>query len=283
MDVLNFISWIKNGQQVTTIDPEKTLLPLGLRDPRRDDGYRSGTITAQDFINSVAPPAIVAVGNGAGSTVRTGLENIADGECSVVFGYCNSIASFTCQSVISGGSGNCSTNTHNVIGGGFFNRNEAQCAVIGGGTFNNQYGFMSFIGGGNGNSVYGNRSGVVGGQLNSITGCHSFVGSGSSHTLPGNYSGIASGDRNIGSSNYSFIGGGLCNIICNTANRTAILGGQCNRATCGDTFILGSCINTNRACTAFVNNLSIMDIPTSSAGLPSKAVWSNAGILTIVP
>jgi hypothetical protein len=26
-----------------------------------------------------------------------------------------------------------------------------------------------------------------------------------------------------------------------------------------------------------------MNIPTSSAGLPSKAVWSNAGVLTIVP
>ena len=47
--------------------------------------------------------------------------------------------------------------------------------------------------------------------------------------------------------------------------------------------IVGSNINANRVCTTFVNNLSIMNIPTSSAGLPSKAVWSNLGILTIVP
>jgi hypothetical protein len=32
-----------------------------------------------------------------------------------------------------------------------------------------------------------------------------------------------------------------------------------------------------------MNNLSITNIPTASAGLPAGAVWSNAGILTIVP
>jgi hypothetical protein len=46
--------------------------------------------------------------------------------------------------------------------------------------------------------------------------------------------------------------------------------------------IVGSNITANRACTTFVNNLSIMTIPTASAGLPTGAVWSNLGILTIV-
>ena len=46
--------------------------------------------------------------------------------------------------------------------------------------------------------------------------------------------------------------------------------------------IVGSCISANRECTTFVNNLSITKIPTSSAGLPSGAVWSNACVLTIV-
>lgn len=51
MDILNFISWIKGGRQVTTVDPSKTLLPVGLKDGRRDDGYLAGAITVQDFLN----------------------------------------------------------------------------------------------------------------------------------------------------------------------------------------------------------------------------------------
>jgi len=47
--------------------------------------------------------------------------------------------------------------------------------------------------------------------------------------------------------------------------------------------IVGTTINANRANTTFVNNLSIMNIPVSSVGLPSKAVFSNSGVLQIVP
>jgi hypothetical protein len=47
--------------------------------------------------------------------------------------------------------------------------------------------------------------------------------------------------------------------------------------------IVGSNITADRPNTTFVNNLSIKNIPTSSAGLPAGAVWSNLGILTIVP
>jgi hypothetical protein len=47
--------------------------------------------------------------------------------------------------------------------------------------------------------------------------------------------------------------------------------------------IVGSCITANRVCTTFVNNLSIMNIPTYSAGLPSGALWSSGGTICIVP
>jgi hypothetical protein len=47
--------------------------------------------------------------------------------------------------------------------------------------------------------------------------------------------------------------------------------------------IVGSDIVANRACATFVNNLSIMNIPTSSVLLPSGSVWSNGGKLEIVP
>jgi hypothetical protein len=49
MDILNFISWIKGKRSVTSVDPASTVLPVGLRDPRRDDGYLAGAITVQDF------------------------------------------------------------------------------------------------------------------------------------------------------------------------------------------------------------------------------------------
>ena len=52
---------------------------------------------------------------------------------------------------------------------------------------------------------------------------------------------------------------------------------------CSCAMIVGSNIVADRACATFVNNLSIKNIPTSSAGLPSGSVWSNGNVLTIVP
>jgi hypothetical protein len=55
MDILNFISWIKGGRVVTSVDPTQTLLPVGLKDNRRDDGYLAGAITVADFAAQLAP------------------------------------------------------------------------------------------------------------------------------------------------------------------------------------------------------------------------------------
>jgi len=50
MDILNFISWLKNGKRfVTSVDPARTLLPVGLKDGRRDDDYLAGAISVADF------------------------------------------------------------------------------------------------------------------------------------------------------------------------------------------------------------------------------------------
>lgn len=54
MDILNFISWIKGGRVVTSVNASQTLIPVGLKDGRRDDDYLAGGITAQDFINQIA-------------------------------------------------------------------------------------------------------------------------------------------------------------------------------------------------------------------------------------
>ena len=54
MDILNFISWIRGKRVVNSVNPNKTLLPVGLKDDRRDDAYLAGAITVQDFTVQVA-------------------------------------------------------------------------------------------------------------------------------------------------------------------------------------------------------------------------------------
>jgi hypothetical protein len=61
MDILNFISWIRGGRQVTTVDPAKTLLPVGLKDNRRDDQYLAGAISVEDFAAVVGEPSVTFV------------------------------------------------------------------------------------------------------------------------------------------------------------------------------------------------------------------------------
>jgi hypothetical protein len=61
MDILNFISWIKGKRLVTTVDPAKALLPVALKDGRRDDDYITGAITVEDFANLVGDPSVTFV------------------------------------------------------------------------------------------------------------------------------------------------------------------------------------------------------------------------------
>lgn len=53
MDILNFISWIRGSRVVSSVDPNKTLIPVGLKDGRRDDDYLAGAISVTDFITQV--------------------------------------------------------------------------------------------------------------------------------------------------------------------------------------------------------------------------------------
>jgi hypothetical protein len=61
MDILNFISWIKGKRVVTTVDPTKTLIPLGIKDGRRDDEYLAGAITYDDLANQIGGLQTVTV------------------------------------------------------------------------------------------------------------------------------------------------------------------------------------------------------------------------------
>ena len=78
MDILNFISWIRGRRQVTSVDPAKTLLPVGLKDERRDDEYLAGVISVQDFasqiggLQTVAVDGVTITGNGtSGNPLET--------------------------------------------------------------------------------------------------------------------------------------------------------------------------------------------------------------------
>lgn len=63
MDILNFISWIKGRRQVTSVDPNKTLIPVGLKDGRRDDDYLAGAISVADLANQLGGAVVDTEGN----------------------------------------------------------------------------------------------------------------------------------------------------------------------------------------------------------------------------
>ena len=70
MDILNFIFWTKNKRIVKTVDPNRTLLAVGLKNNRRSDGYLAGAITVADFAVQVATGI-------QGPTGATGLQGVA--------------------------------------------------------------------------------------------------------------------------------------------------------------------------------------------------------------
>jgi len=67
--------------------------------------------------------------------------------------------------------------------------------------------------------------------------------------------------------------------------QSSILGGYGNSVCHNSSHIVGNQISTNRQCATFVNNLSIMNIPTTDAGLPTGAVWrcTTDNTLRIIP
>ena len=105
-------------------------------------------------------------------------------------------------------------------------------------------------------------------------GC-SFIGSGCKNLICGSFN-----------SQTSTILGGSCNtIIGQGITDSSILGGSSNTLQTNKSFIVGSDITSDRACTTFVNNLSIKNVPTSPTGLPSGLVWRDpaTNVLYIIP
>jgi hypothetical protein len=96
----------------------------------------------------------------------------------------------------------------------------------------------------------------------------------------GNYSTVSGGRNNTSIGNCSTVGGGYCNT--SIGLYSSVLGGSGNTVSNDCSFIIGDSIISDRSCSTFVNNLSIMNIPTSSAGLPAGSVYSDSCILKIV-
>lgn len=86
MDILNFISWIKGSRIVTSVNASQTLLPVGLKDPKRDDGYLAGAISVLDFASAITPTFTngnIKFGDSALASVTSGWNNIALGDNSL--------------------------------------------------------------------------------------------------------------------------------------------------------------------------------------------------------
>ena len=60
MDILNFISWIRGGRYITSVDSTKTLVAVAVKDDKRDDSYLACAITVQNLAASFDKDRLVA-------------------------------------------------------------------------------------------------------------------------------------------------------------------------------------------------------------------------------
>jgi len=60
MDILNFISWLRGGRYITSVNSSQTLVPVAVKDDTRDDGYLACAITVQNLASSFGGDRLVA-------------------------------------------------------------------------------------------------------------------------------------------------------------------------------------------------------------------------------
>lgn len=104
-----------------------------------------------------------------------------------------------------------------------------------------------------------------GGYSNTASNYYSTVGGGCGNCASGYATAILGGYNNTASGYYSAVLGGCCNNTCN----------------CNCTMIIGSNICANRNCATFVNNLSIVNLPSSAAGLPQGSLYYDSGTCAV--
>jgi len=109
MDILNFISWIKSGEYRTTLPTDTpSLIPVGAKDPTRDDGYRSLAINAAPLqslynnanatqLTSITTAVTVDAHNGIITTVSSTLAAATE----AVFTVNNPVVTATSRVIVS--------------------------------------------------------------------------------------------------------------------------------------------------------------------------------------
>jgi len=224
---------------------------------------RREAFTMQDIVDTSGAgiPSLFEEGSFPGSgqetsTQRVGSSNEATKVYAIVSGGDSNTAAGS-YATVSGGQGNIASNTSSpggsTVGGGVSNIASGLTSTVAGGNNNDATGSRSVVAGGTGNIASGSTSAVVGGNTNSATGVGAFIGGGTQNDADSAYSTIIGGDNN------------------NTL------------LTFDNSHLIGSNLTSDRADCTFVENLSIKSIPTSATGLPSGSIWSNAGVLNIVP
>ena len=243
------------------------------------------------------PPSSVQVINNSYTLIGNGCQNaiclegstVLNGICNHAFGYQSVILNGECNKVcldrgfIGSGFRNTAVGSYGLIVGG---NNNTLCAsgFVGIGFGNTSSQGASFFGSPNCSTVSGSFGFIGAGCLNTVSNCYSVIVNGLQNGVSGRFSFIGGGQDNINGGIYSSIITGRSNIICTGSAYSSILGGFGNTilASSSCSFIIGSNIVANRTCTTFMNNLSLMNLPTSSTGLPVGAVWRNGNVLNIV-
>jgi hypothetical protein len=265
-NITNFFNLIATRKIKTTMETTD-LLPLGTRDSRYTGCYQPTAILGCDLLNQIGN--IVKCDTGLNSTVRINSSNTASGNYSTTLGKTNTNSA--AYGTISGGGFSCILNgQYSTIGGGQGNLIDAPAG-------------RATIAGGNKNSALCKWSTISGGYCNTVSHCLTSVGGGFQNVASAKYGSIFGGCANTVSANYATITNGRGNIV--SAAYGGILGGLTNTVSNACSFIVGSNITSDRACTTFVNALSMKTIPTSTAGLPSGMVWRCTvdNILRIIP
>ena len=269
----------------------------------------STQILARNITTGVIEYTTVSGGGTGGTTNPAGADTQIQFNNSGSFGanskfiFDNVKCGLTVGTRFAGTVGNCSVtngNTNLASGTGSFAQGGLNCAV---GSYSSAIGLCTKALDQNSHSeglrtfAYGQRSHVEGsgskscGLASHAEGSYTIALGDNSHsegngTQANGTNSHASGQatRAIGTNSFSQ---GLSNTSC--APQSATLGGLSNTIEVGNTnatIIGGNAIvltGTDFIDTTAVSKFAIMNIPTSSAGLPSGMIWSNGGVLTIIP
>jgi len=186
MDILNIISWVKGKRQVTSVDPTKSVIPVGLKDDRRDDGYLAGVITVEDLLAGSAS-SIATDGTSLYSTDPVAGPNISSS---------NTIA-------LGVGAGE---NTVNAPGSNFIGYHAGQEAASA--NFSNFIGFTAGVGASaaNESNFIGYNTGINASQAYYSNFLGSGTGSSATYANESNFLGINSGAYATNAYRSNFLG-----------------------------------------------------------------------------